>query len=161
MPIQLPIRYHVCVCVCVCVVVAQSCLILWPMDCSPPGSSVPGILQWRVLEWVTIPFSKGIFQPRGRTQVFCPAGRPFTIWATREAHIDTQRDQSLRHPKSSPTAEYPYLPCHGIHQRRCNFLLLVCLSYPGYGKSQEGNSHAGHVLLPSYYFTLCLVIVHF
>ena len=30
-----------------------------PMDCSPPGSSVPGILQARTLEWVAIPFSRG------------------------------------------------------------------------------------------------------
>ena len=39
---------------------AQSCLILCdPMDCSPSGSSVPGILQARLLEWVTIPLSRG------------------------------------------------------------------------------------------------------
>ena len=40
--------------------VAQSCLTLCdPMDCSPPGSSVHGILQARILEWVFIPFSRG------------------------------------------------------------------------------------------------------
>ena len=45
---------------CVCVLDAQSCLTLCdPMDCSLPGSSVHGILQARVLEWVAIPFSKG------------------------------------------------------------------------------------------------------
>ena len=44
------------------VLVAQSCLTLCdPMDCSPPGSSAPGILQARILERVAIPFSKGIF----------------------------------------------------------------------------------------------------
>ena len=43
----------------VCVLVAQSCLTLCdPMDHSPPGSSVHGILQARILEWVTIPFSR-------------------------------------------------------------------------------------------------------
>ena len=36
-----------------------------PMDCSPPGSSVHGILQARILEWVAIPFSKGSSQPQG------------------------------------------------------------------------------------------------
>ena len=62
----------VCVCVCVCVLVDQSCLILCdPMDCSPPGSSVHGILQARILEWVAIPFSRGSFQPRDWTCVFC------------------------------------------------------------------------------------------
>ena len=34
-------------------------------DCSPPGSSVHGILQARILEWVVIPFFRGSFQPRG------------------------------------------------------------------------------------------------
>ena len=39
--------------------VAQSCLTLRdPMDCSPPGSSVHGILEARILEWVAIPFSR-------------------------------------------------------------------------------------------------------
>ena len=50
----------VCVCVCVCVLVTQSCLTLWdPMDYSPPGSSIHGILQARILEWVAISFSMG------------------------------------------------------------------------------------------------------
>ena len=42
------------------VLVAQLCLTHCdPMDCSPPGSSVHGILQARILEWVAIPFSRG------------------------------------------------------------------------------------------------------
>ena len=65
---------------------AQSCPTLCdPMDCSLPGSSVHGILQARVLEWVAISFSRGSSQPRDRTQVSRTAGRRFTIWATREA----------------------------------------------------------------------------
>ena len=57
--------------------VAQSCLTLCdPMDCSPPGSSIHGILQARVLEWVAIPFSRGSFQPRDQTSVSCNEGRP-------------------------------------------------------------------------------------
>ena len=47
------------------VLVAQSCLTLCdPMDCRPPGSSVHGILQARILEWVAVPFSRGSSQPR-------------------------------------------------------------------------------------------------
>ena len=70
------------------VLVVQSCLTLWdPMDCSLPGSSVHGILQARILDWVAIPFSKGSSQPRSRTQVSCTAGRFFIIWVTREAHL--------------------------------------------------------------------------
>ena len=61
------------------------CLTLCdPMDCSLPGSFVDGIFQARILEWVVISFSRGSSQPRDRTQVFCTAGRLFTIWATRE-----------------------------------------------------------------------------
>ena len=56
-----------------------------PVDCSLPGSSLHGILQARILEWVAIPFCRGSSQPRDRTQVSCIAGRFFTIWATREA----------------------------------------------------------------------------
>ena len=49
-----------CFTVSVTVLFAQSCLILWvPVDCSPPGFSVHGILQARILEWVAIPFSRG------------------------------------------------------------------------------------------------------
>ena len=42
-----------------------------PMDCSPPGSSVHGILQARILEWVTISFFRGSSQPRDGTCIFC------------------------------------------------------------------------------------------
>ena len=50
--------------------VAQSCLILWdPMDCSLPGFSIHGIFQARVLEWVTISFSRRSSRPRGWTWI--------------------------------------------------------------------------------------------
>ena len=58
-----------------------------PLACSLPGSSVHGILQARILEWVAIPFSRGPSQPRDWTQVSCIAGRFFTVWATRENWI--------------------------------------------------------------------------
>ena len=62
--------------------VAQSCPTLCdPMDCSPPGSSVHGIFQVRILEWVAISFSRGSFQPRDWTRVSHNVGRCFTIWA--------------------------------------------------------------------------------
>ena len=63
------------------ILVALSC----PTLCSPPGSSVHGILQARILEWVAIPFSRRFSLPRDQTQFSCIAGRFFTIWATREA----------------------------------------------------------------------------
>ena len=76
----------VCVCVCVCVLVVQSYSTLCEsIDYNLPGSSVHGILQARILEWVAMPFSRGSSQPRDRTQVSHIAGRFFIIWATREA----------------------------------------------------------------------------
>ena len=66
--------------------VTQSCAAPCnPIDCSPPGSSVHGIFQARVLEWVATSFSRGTSRPGDRTQVSHMAGRRFTHWATREA----------------------------------------------------------------------------
>ena len=56
-----------------------------PMDCSLSGSSVHGIFQARVLEWIAISFFRGSSWPRNRTQVSRIAGRCFTVWAIREA----------------------------------------------------------------------------
>ena len=54
----------------------QSCSTLCdPMDCSPPGSSVHGILQARILESVAIPPSRGSSQPRDRIQISCIASK--------------------------------------------------------------------------------------
>ena len=52
--------------------------LLWHMDCSPPGSSVHGISQTRVLEWVDISFSSGSSQPRDQTHISFLAGGFFT-----------------------------------------------------------------------------------
>ena len=66
--------------VCMC---AQLCPTLCkPMDCSPPGSSVHGISQARLLKWVAISFSRGSSQSRDRPQVSSTAGRFFSVSAT-------------------------------------------------------------------------------
>ena len=60
--------------------VAQWCPTLCdPMDCNLPGSSVHGILQARVLEWVAISFSRTSSEPRDWIRVSCIAGRFFTL----------------------------------------------------------------------------------
>ena len=56
------------------------------MDYSLSGSSVYGILQARILEWVAILFSRGSSRPRDRTQLSYTTDIFFTVWATREAH---------------------------------------------------------------------------
>ena len=69
-----------------CVLAAMLCPTLSdPVDCSPPGSSVDGILQARILEWVAILFSRGSSQSRDWTWVSRIAGRFFIVWTTREA----------------------------------------------------------------------------
>ena len=66
--------------------VTQLCPTLCdPVDCSLPGSSIHRILQARILEWVSISFSRGSSQPRDRTRVSRIGGRRFNLWATGEA----------------------------------------------------------------------------
>ena len=68
--------------------ITQPCPILCdPMDCRLPDSSVYGIFQAKILEWVAISFSRGFSWPRDRTCVSHTAGSLFTIWATREVYI--------------------------------------------------------------------------
>ena len=69
-------------------VVCQSLGHVWlwdPVDCSPPGSSVRGILQARMLEWVAMPF-RASTRPRDWVQVSCIACRFFTVWTTKEVY---------------------------------------------------------------------------
>ena len=80
---------HVCL-------VAQSCLTLCdPTDCSPPGSSVHGILQARILGWIVISFSRGSSQPRKWNLVSRTAGRFFTNWATGKPSMDGEWECDL------------------------------------------------------------------
>ena len=74
-----------CFCCCCCLV-AQLCLTLCnPMDCCPPGSSLHGISQARILEWVAISFSRGSSQPRNQTPISCIGGQILHHGATRYA----------------------------------------------------------------------------
>ena len=115
----------------------QSCPTLCdPMDCSPPGSPVGGILQERILEWVVMPFSKGSSWPRIQTHISYLsyiAGRFFTHWAIGEAlklaygpfphplvtdwvpvQYRTLSNTVTQHEHSWP---YPWHWLHGIHER--------------------------------------------
>ena len=90
------------------VLVMQSCPTLCdPMDWSLPGSSVHGILQRRILEWVAIPFSRVSSWPRDQTWVSCIAGRVLTIWATREAWGFKQSGYTYK------PLGFLYIPCQG------------------------------------------------
>ena len=81
-----------------------------PMDCSPPESSVHGIFQARILEWVAMPSSRGSSQPRDWTQVSCIAGGCFTAWATREALVGKLPIHVIKWDKIYD-ALYSIIPC--------------------------------------------------
>ena len=66
-----------------CLVTKSGPTLCYPMDYSPLGSSVHGILQAKILEWVSILFSRGSSWPKDWTRVSFIASRFFTIWATR------------------------------------------------------------------------------
>ena len=97
--------------------VAQSCPTLCdPMDCSLPGSSVHGVFQARILEWVAISFSRGSSQPRARTRVSHIVDRCFTVWGTREVYWIGDTIQSS-HPLPSPSPPAFHLSQHqGLFQ---------------------------------------------
>ena len=107
------------------VLVAQSCLTLCStMDCSLPGSSVHGLLQAKILEWLAIPFSRASFWPRDQTRVSCIAGRFF-------CHLSHQGS-----PKSTDMGIHSFfqgifltqgLNPDPLHCRQ----ILYCLSHPG------------------------------
>ena len=81
---------------CVCAESLQSCPTLWnPVDCSLPGSSVLGIFQTRILEWVAIPFSRGTSQPREQTHASCIEGRFFTIEPPGKQTAQTNWDRTV------------------------------------------------------------------
>ena len=73
--------------------VAQLCLTLCdPIDCSLPVSSVHGIFQAIVLEWVAISFSRVSSQSRAQTWVSRIVDRCFTVWATREVQFGQTKE---------------------------------------------------------------------
>ena len=79
------------------------------LDCSPPGSSVHGILRARILEWVAILFSRGSSWPRSQTRVSCIGRQILYPWAIGEApHRDNYQEIRpilLRHQNSQKIAD--------------------------------------------------------
>ena len=82
--------------VCTCAVVQLCPILCDPFDCSPPGSSIHGIFQPKILEWVAISSSRGSSQPRDGTWVPCIGRWVLYHWATWEAL------PTLLHPQITP-----------------------------------------------------------
>ena len=99
---------------------AQSCLTLGnPMDCSLPGSSVHGILQARILEWVAIPFSRGPSWPSDPTWFSCIEGRLY--------HLSHQKGcafQQISALNSFCLHDCAFLHC--LQEVNVNFLIGCC-----------------------------------
>ena len=77
----------------------------------PPGSSVHGILQARILKWIAIPFSRVSSWPRDRTRISHIEGRFFTIWATRRTWKWLIMKMSLQDVKEIRFSSYTLIPC--------------------------------------------------
>ena len=125
----------VCVCTCACMHTQQCPTLCNPMDCSPPGFSVHGIFQARVLEWVTLFSSRESSQPRGQTLISCIGRRILYQWATWETlDIYVERESSESEVTQSCLTLCDPVDCslpgssiHGIHQAR--ILKWVAISF--------------------------------
>ena len=107
-----------------CYVVSDSCN---SMDCRPPGSSVHGILQARILEWVAISFSRGSSWPRNRIWISCTAGIVFTNGATREAQKSLSHVRLFETPWTIQSMEFSRLK-YGKEEKNQFVLGTCCVS---------------------------------
>ena len=86
-------------CCCYYCLVTKLCPTLCdPMDCSPPGPSVHGISQTRILEWVAISFSRASSRPRDGTRVSCIGRQILYSWVSREAPWWNEEGSYSSHP---------------------------------------------------------------
>jgi len=114
------------------------------VDCSPPSSSIHGILQARILEWVAISFFRGSSRPRDWTQVSRIVGRCFTVWATREVLGYTQKKNIIQKDTGTPILFQHYLqqPRQGsnrnVHQQSNRFRCAIYI-YNGILLSHKKN----------------------
>ena len=117
---------YVCACTC-----TQLCLTLCGlMDCIPPGFSVHGILQARILEWVATAFSGGSSRPRDRT---------------RSSHVSCTGRQILDHSRhlGSPDLLPTQVPLHSSLPDHAFFQLqTVCLSVSLFQEEPVCHAHS-------------------
>ena len=134
-----------------CAKLLQPCLTLWnPMDCSLTGSSVHGILQARILEWVAMPSSRGSSQPRDKTRVSYIsyiAGRVFTLSHQGSPLSISGRQQvqgTWGWEQASEAMGHPLLSCSGS----ISTSLTLRIAWRGRKASNVGFHRSPSVLLP-------------
>ena len=115
-----------------CCLVGKSCLILCdPVDCAPPSSSVPGIFQARILEWVAISFSRVIFPIQWLNLPLLHCRLVLYHWATRKTPIKFLSNKGKKTPMCEIMSLYEALE-HNQHTQNmdkdCNFLRAVYIS---------------------------------
>ena len=119
---------------------AQSCPTLCdPMDIGRPGSNVHEIFQARIMEWVTISFSRVSSQPRNRTSVSCVsciAGRSFTHWAIREAQTEDLSVFLILQSKPTATDLFSPQDFHGSVKQWHMVRSPYSMPYFSFGTSQ-------------------------
>ena len=105
--------------------VTQLCPILCdPIDCNAPGSSVHGILQARILEWVAIPFSRRSSRPRDQTQVFHTAGNSLPSEPPGKSLSSHNAVTCFKSKQSHKTSDH-----HAVQHRSRGFIALTyCLT---------------------------------
>ena len=122
-----------------------------PTSCSPPGSSVLGILQARILEWVAISFSRGSSWPRDWTQDSPSAGRCFTDWAMQEAPRQRNQGSNCQHPpghrKSKRVPEKHLFLLYWL----CQSLWLCGSQQTVENSKRDGNTRPPNCLLRNLY----------
>ena len=115
------------------------------MDCSPPGCSVHGIFQARILEWVAISFCRGSSQTGDGTRISRTAGRLFTVWATKETPTSQagEKSRSLYRVRNKPLRKTSIsLPM--LRRRYSFFRQSEVARFPMAARYQEGT----HPLAP-------------
>ena len=86
------------------------CLTLCnPVDYGPPGSSVHGIFQARILEWVAISFSRGSSQTQDRTRVECSVAGKSLGGSTMRQQMACIQEQNMEEGREGPVQAEPYI----------------------------------------------------
>ena len=137
-------------CVCACVYVRSCPTLCSTVDYSPPGSSVHEMFQARILEWVTISFSRRSSQPRDQTQISCAPSMcrwipcHYTTWEALSPHIRNYRqfmENICYIPKELGFFSLPSFLSAGLVSCSSFFPPFFSLFFPQTATFQEGMNY--------------------
>ena len=129
------------------VIVTQSCSTLGnPMDCSLQGSSVHGILQARILEWVAICSSRVSSWPRDGTKVSHIAGRFFIVSTTRQSQMNMESSQ----PRDRTHVSHVFCAGRKVLYHYCHLGSPICIECLLNSRYQQAPCMHYHIDFPHY-----------